>query len=170
MTEVEKCIKMIRENNYPPGNENATPNLKKAIVKAFQIGKHALIEWGIIIEDYEKYEVNYNINHNIMVKNQKEIVDTVDKFIQEAVKTNPEFAQFAFNKKEEIFPLMLLMCSKTCCKSGLTKFHEIMNNGNAIEKIKQMRSINGIDELYSTDGISKETEDKFNEFLDEIMP
>lgn len=170
--DVKKCLDIIYNKDYPVyknEEEDGWKKAKKAIVKAFQIGKHALVEWGIIIEDYDKYDVNYNINHNIMVKNQKAIVDYVDKFIQKAVENNPEFAQFAFNKKDKIFPLLLLMCSKMCCHVGLQKFNEIMNNGNVIKKIEDMTRIEGIIELYSTDGISTETEEKIDDFISKMI-
>jgi len=147
--------------------EDSLKKAKKAIVKAFQIGKHALVEWGIIIEDYDKYDVNYNINHNIMVKNQKEIVRMVDCFIQEKVKDDGEFAQFAFNKKNQIFPLLLLICSRVCLKKGINEFKLLLNNGNTIDNIKDIMEIDGIEELYSTDGVSIETEKRVDKILSE---
>lgn len=171
MNETAERLNMIYNKSYPKNNnknkeeDDSLKKAKKAIVKAFQIGKHALVEWGIIIEDYDKYDVNYNINHNIMVKNQKEIVKNIDHFIQEKVKENGEFAQFAFNKKDQIFPLLLLICSRTCVQRGLNDFKELLDNGNTIENIEDIMKINGINELYTTDGITEETQKNIDKII-----
>ena len=56
-----------------------------------------------------------------------------------------------------------------CCHVGLQKFNEIMNNGNVIKKIEDMTEIEGIIELYSTDGISTETEKKIDDFISKMI-
>jgi len=170
-TGCKDALERIEKNDYPlsRNGENFSKRAKKYIVKAFQIGKRALIDWGIIIEEYEKYEGNHNIKHNIMVKNQYEIVHTVDNFIQDMVRKDGEFAQYAFNKKEEMFPLLLLICSKTCTQKGVDEFKKILNNGNTIENIENMMKIPGINELYFTDGISKETEKNVEDYISNIL-
>lgn len=142
---------------------------KDVVVKAFQIGKHALVEWGIIIDDYNDYKTNYNINHNIMVKNQSQIVEAVDKLIDKLVNNDADFARYKHKRENTIFPLLVLLCSKSCLRNGIKKFNNIMNNGSSVELIKKMLEIEGIDELYHVDGISKETEKNFDDFIDTLL-
>lgn len=184
--EISESCRIIREKDYPEQKVEIDENNgiyldelvkdayrkwknNKPIIKSIQIGKYVLPDWDNITNIYDKNKVDYNCNHNIMVRNQNMIVETVDKLMEELVKDNSKFAQYIFHKREKVFTILLMMCSKVCCQKGVEEFKKIINNGETIDNLESILNLEDITDLFSSDGLKMDADKKINEKIQELI-
>ena len=147
------------KNNIDLHEEKLSEKIKKYIIKSIQISIQGAVSWGLIIEEYNEYGVNYNIMNNFMVYSQEKKVKEVSRAIENKVKNDGEFAAYIFKRKKEIFILsMWIRCDFT-----QNQFEKFLNN--AVDNFSEMMRMPDINKLYSIDSIDEKTNNALVEFV-----